>query len=105
MGASRHAPSQMHHSVQPAHPVQVGEVSAAEELNREVMMRLLGLLEAERGERNGLMEMSMRVGFEQRAREMSAPLPQTQVEKECPIVINNILKSPVDALNKDLLQK
>ena len=54
-------PSQLQHSVQP-----LAQVSAAEELNKEVMMRLLGLLEAERGERNGLMEMSMRIGLEKR---------------------------------------
>lgn len=74
---------------------QVGE-NHGDALNREIMMRLLNMLENERNDRKDFMAMSMSNHF------AHIPLPH---EKQAPIIINNILKTPVDALNKDLIQR
>ncbi len=57
------------------------------------MLRLLGMLENERNDRKDLLAMSISNHYS---------LPH---DKEQPIVINNILKTPVDALNKDLIER
>jgi hypothetical protein len=69
-------------------------VGQSDPLNREIMMRLLSMLEHERNDRKDLLAMSISNQF--------SHLPH---EKETPIVINNILKTPVDALSKDLIER
>ena len=62
------------------------------------MMRLINLLENERHDRKDMMAMSMSIN-------QFAHHPQQDKDKDCPIIINNILKIPIDKLNKDLMQR